>query len=311
MSLNLFDVPEADYRYEAFCDVVFQPALTDIQPITFSIPASDDYCDRNELRFQIKGRLTDPAAEYQGLKANLTNSDANNTRNTYCVNNFGHSIFRDMTLSMNGVLMTEQSNTYHYRAYLETLLNYSREEGASKLAPQGWVNQLNVIAEMGATGANSDTHNAADWSGNTELRALTSRLLSENWPTFIIRPHLPPLKTGKCLVPGVQLDFELLLNPNMVYLMGTPNKGTLNDKKFPAIHNEDIKVTLLIRKMTLNASVYVRLQKERQMGKKIVRYPVVRSEIRTFSFDGRTTQWEQDNVFVGRFPDRAMVGLLH
>jgi len=38
---------------------------------------------------------------------------------------------------------------------------------------------------------------------------------------------------------------------------------------------------------------------------------VVRSEIRTFSFDGRTTQWEQDNVFVGRFPDRVMMGLLH
>ena len=164
---------------------------------------------------------------------------------------------------------------------------------------------------MGATGANSDTLTNANWSGNTELRALTSRLLSENWHTFIIRPHLPPLKTGKCLVSGVQLDFELFLNPNTVYLMGTPNKETLTDKKFPAIHHEDIKVTLLMRKVTLNASVYVRLQKERQLSKKIVRYPVVRSEIRTFSFDGRTTQWEQDNVFVGRFPDRAMVGLLH
>ena len=138
-------------------------------------------------------RLTDPADGYAGLKANLANSDADNTRNTYCVNNFGHSIFRDMTLSMNSVLMTEQSNTYHYRAYLETLLNYSRDEGASKLAPQGWVNQLNVIAEMGATGANSDTPTAADWSGNTELRALTSRLLDQHWHTFIIRPHLPPL----------------------------------------------------------------------------------------------------------------------
>ena len=311
MSLNLFDVPEVDYRYEASRDVVFQPALTSIQPITFSIPASDDYCDLNELRFQIKGRLTDPAAEYQGLKANLTNSDANNTRNTYCVNNFGHSIFRGMTLSMNGVLMTEQSNTYHYRAYLETLLNYNREEGTTKLAPQGWINQLNVAAEIGATAANSDVPVAADWSGNADLRTLTSKLLSENWHTFIVRPHLPPLKTGKLLVPNIQMDFKLFLNPNSVYLTGTPNKGTLNNKKFPAIHNEDIKVTLLMRKVTLNASVYVRLQKQRQLGKKIVRYPVVRSEIRNVSFDGRTTQWEQDNVFVGRFPDRGLVGLLH
>ena len=47
------------------------------------------------------------------------------------------------------------------------------------------------------------------------------------------------------------------------------------------------------------------------MLKQIMRYPVVRSEIRTFSFDGRTTQWEQDNVIVGRFPARVMVGLLH
>ena len=141
---------------------------------------------------------------------------------------------------MNGVLMTEQSNTYHYKAYLESLLNYNREEGAN-------------------------------WSGNADLRALTSRLLSENWHTFITRPHLPPLKMGKCLVPGVQLDFELFLN---IYL------------KFLAIHNDEIKVTLLMIKVTLNARVYVRLQKERQMLNNIVRYHVVRSEIHTFSFDG-------------------------
>ena len=150
-----------------------------------------------------------------------------------------------------------------YRAYLETLLNYSREEGATKLAPLGWVNQLNVIEEMGA---NSGVPVTADWSGNAELRALTSRLLSKNWHTFIIRPHLPPLKTGKLLVPNVQMDFELFLNPNSVYLMATPNKGTLTDKKFPGTHSEDITVTLLMRKVTLNASVYVRLQKERQLA---------------------------------------------
>ena len=66
-----------------------------------------------------------------------------------------------------------------------------------------------------------------------------------------------------------------------------------------------------MRKVTLNASVYVRLQKERQFVKQPVCYPVVGSEIRTFFFDGRSTQWEQDNVFVGRFPDRVLVGLLH
>ena len=116
MSLQLFDLPDVDYRYEASREVEFQPALTGIQPITFSIPGSDDYYDPNSVRFRVKVRLTDPADGYNGLVANLANSDANN---------FGHTIFRDITLSMNGVLMTKQSNTYHYRAYMETLLNYN------------------------------------------------------------------------------------------------------------------------------------------------------------------------------------------
>ena len=72
-----------------------------------------------------------------------------------------------MTLSMNGVLITKQSNSYHYRAYLETLLNYSRKEGA-KLAPQGWVNQLNVVEELSTTTANTDVPNNANWSGNAD-----------------------------------------------------------------------------------------------------------------------------------------------
>ena len=64
MSLDLFDVLDVDYRYEASWDVAFQPALTGTRPITFSILASDDYYDRNELRFLVKVRLTDPAAGY-------------------------------------------------------------------------------------------------------------------------------------------------------------------------------------------------------------------------------------------------------
>ena len=95
MSLNLFDVPDVDYRY-ASQDVAFQPVLTGMRPIKFSIPALDNYYDLNERHFQVKVRLTNPAAGYRGLKANLADSDANNTRSTYCVNNFGHTIFRDI-----------------------------------------------------------------------------------------------------------------------------------------------------------------------------------------------------------------------
>ena len=49
-----------------------------------------------------------------------------------------------MKVSFNGVLMTEQSNAYHQKAYLETLQNYNRQEGEATLGAEGWVNELNV-----------------------------------------------------------------------------------------------------------------------------------------------------------------------
>ena len=71
-------------------------------------------------------------------------------------------------------------------------------------------------------------------------------------------------------------------------------------------------VTLWMKKVTLNASVYSRLQKERSLIKtKKVRYPVVRSEIRTYSFDGNSTRWSQDNVFLNRVPIKVIIGLMN
>ena len=43
---------------------------------------------------------------------------------------------------------------------------------------------------------------------------------------------------------------------------------------------------------------------------RMAKYSVVRSEIQSFSFDGRTTKFTEDNVFVGKVPDRMIVALV-
>ena len=84
------------------------------------------------------------------------------------------------------------------------------------------------------------------------------------------------------------------------------------NKKIPTLGDNDIFVTLWVKKVTLNASVYARLQKERALSKtKKVKYPVVGSEIRTYSFDGESTRWEQDNVFVGRVPGKVVIRMFN
>ena len=97
-----------------------------------------------------------------------------------------------------------------------------------------------------------------------------------------------------------------------MFLFGTPDTTTSENKKIPTIGDNDLFVTLWIQKVTLNASVYARLQKERALSKtKKVKYPVGRSEIRTYSFDGNSTRWEQDNVFVERVLGKVIIGLFN
>ena len=312
MSLNLFDNPDVDYRYKAKRWVPFKPANTGTHPILFTVPACDDYYDLNDTKLEIKVRLN--TAGTGGVSsAEGAASDANNSKYIYCVNNFGHSLFNQMNVSFNGVMMTEQSHAYHQKAYLETLHNYNRQEGETLLAPQGWVNELNVREELTPqNAANDDEPNPTEWNGKTGLKALTKRLLGKAFHTFYIKPHIAVFKTGKCLVPNVQIDLELYLNDRDVFLFGTPDTTTSVRKKIPKLEAGDLFVTLWMKKVTLHDNVYARLAKERSLSKaRTVIYPVVRSEIRTYSFDGNSTRWSQDNVFLNKVSIRVIIGLMN
>lgn len=125
-----------------------------------------------------------------------------------------------------------------------------------------------MAEELTPTNAGSnDQPDDANWVGKTGLKALTSRLLGKVYHTFMIKPHVSVFKTGKCLVPGVQIDLELFLSDSNMFLFGTPGTTTTVNKKIPTIGGNDLFVTLWVKKVTLNASVYARPQKERAVSK--------------------------------------------
>ena len=312
--LNFFEVLPTDFRFEARRYVHYRPVYQGIEPITFHVPASDDYIDIKEAKLLITVRLKNSATGHAGFKTPDTRaiSDGTNTKNTSIVNNFGHT-FKQINVKYNGILMTEQTNLYHYLAYFATLLNYSKE-GESKLIPQGWVNgALNADAQLSVAANNTNIILDSDvTSSYSKLEALTRKTVADNhWFTFVIKPYVPVMQVGGFLIPATSIEMELLMNPNTVYLYGTPNKGTLTTKVFPTITQEDIKVTLVIPKMTLNSSVFNQLQSERSLTKKNITYPVVRTSIRTFSRPTGNTSWEQDDVFLNKMPDRTMLGMVH
>ena len=60
-----------------------------------------------------------------------------------------------------------------------------------------------------------------------------------------------------------------------------------------------------------NAKIYMDLQRRRTSAKTIVHYPVIKSDIRTFSIPQGQTRWEQDNLFLGRVPEDVVLVFMH
>ena len=306
-SLDIFSVPSTDYNLQGYRMVPYHKLSSSITPMKFSVQALEDYVDLNRSYFVVDLRLS--TAGQNGIVADdNAASDANNTKFTYAVNNLAHTIFKQINVRFNGTLMTEQTDTYAYSAYLQTLLNYSQDDGETLLAPQGWVNFLNVWPTL-TSGGGDDISTLVGSRHNEDhlLKTLTTPFRGNAVVRLIMRPYLPVFHTGKIMVPGVEMNFEFHFNSPDFYTWASLNDGT---KAYVRLREEDVDITLHLCRLNLNPDVYGSLERQRKLSKQVVKYPVVSDQIRTFSFNGATTVWMEDNLFLGRVPQRMIVGIL-
>ena len=203
-------------------------------------------------------------------------SDANNTKFTYAVNNLVHTIFKQINVRFNGTLMSEQTDTYAYSAFFQSLLNYNQDDGATLLAPQGWVNFLNVTPTLAAAGGDDDISTTAGWAHNNDnlLKTLTTPFRGNNVVRMIMRPYLPMFHTGKVMVPGVEMNFEFHFNNPDFYTFSTLTSGT-GVKNYVRLREEDVDITLHLCRLNLNPDVYGSLERQRKIKETVVKYPVV------------------------------------
>ena len=153
--LNLFQVPPTDVSFSGYRMVSIQTCTTGINLIEFQIDTQEGYIDLSLSYFKIKLGLR---------KANIDNLAA--AEKLWPVNNLAHTLFRQINVRINGVLLNDNLNHYHYKAYLETLLNYNRADGETALVPQGWFNQIDVKEEYKDNNTNLEAQDGAghnDW----------------------------------------------------------------------------------------------------------------------------------------------------
>ena len=97
-------------------------------PIEFLIPGSgDDYLDLANTMLHVQVKVT---------RANGDDLDLADPVGS--VNNWLHSLFSQVDVYLNGTLVTPSTNTYAYRAYIETLLSYGTDAKDTQLTGQLW-----------------------------------------------------------------------------------------------------------------------------------------------------------------------------
>ena len=133
--------------------VTIQTFTTGINPMEFIIPALDDYVDLARSYFTMELRLK-----------KSTNDDLIANEKLWPVNNLANSIIKQIDLQLNGTLISPQSDTYHYKAYIEDLLNFNREDGKTVLALQGWFSQVEIPSKWSQNNTDK-AENHAQWQG--------------------------------------------------------------------------------------------------------------------------------------------------
>ena len=132
--LYMFDAPSTDLSRNARRWVKINSFNTSINPVTFQIDPRDDFLDLTESEFEVEIQIKQPGG------GNLVQADV-----LALVNNLAHTLFKQINVRLNSTLISPQTDTYHLRAFIETVLNYDRDDGETILAPASCYNDINTI----------------------------------------------------------------------------------------------------------------------------------------------------------------------
>ena len=294
--LDLFRVPPTDISYVSYRMVPISPFTTGINPVDFQIDPQEDFIDLSRSYFEIQWKVQ---------KAGGGNTA--NTDRTYFVNNLAHSLFKQISVRLNGTLISPQTDTYAYKAYLETLLNYNRDDGETILHPQCWDNIINIPDTLTGDQQNQ-THN--DFKGMDEENQLVVKSFQDKVEEFsggvtkviTFVPHIEVFHLSKLLIPGVQIGIKMYFNSPDFWSFRWTGAVALR------LQEADIKLKLYLCQIKVADNVYRELMSGSQ--RQMVTYPTVRSEIRTYNILNDTRHVEINNPFHNRLPNMVVVGLV-
>lgn len=283
--LDLFTTPTTQTSISKGSWIEYHPLsnITESGPIEFYVSGSgEEYLDLARTQLFVKAKI---------VKADGTDLEA--TTQVGPTNLFLHSLFSQVDVSLNERLISSSTNTYAYRAMLETLLNYGDEAKKS---------QLTMSLFYKDTPGKMDTVNplAEDDDANLELKARFAFTKSSNIVDMMGAIHSDVFFQERLLLNGVNLRIKLNRAKNSFCLLSsatTPNfKVTITE------------AILYVRKVKVASSIT--LGHAAALRHTTAKYPLRRVDCKVLTIPRGFSSFNPDNIFLGRIPKRIVFGLV-
>ena len=232
---------------------------------------------------------------YFDLQCQIVLPDGGNIPNDATVgpvNLIPHALFSNIELHLNGKQITEPTNHYPYRAYLETLTNYSTDVLDHRMILEGWTadtaGQFDVT--NGHAGNNAGLITRAGWfAGSRVVR-------------FLFQPHLDMFHQDSDIPPNTDIRIRLIPHRAAFYLMAGVNNIAYR------IIITNMRIWLRTREVT--SSCLLLHQSQLHSGSSfLIAMPSV--HIKTLTIPANSLRQEFDNIYMGQLPHRILLAMVH
>ena len=280
--LDLFSVPPTQTSIESGAWETFHPiaTLTDKTPIEFTVPGDgEQYIDLSNIQLYLKCAIK---------KGN--GDDIEDTQYPGPVNNWLHSLFEQVDVSLGDTVVSSPSNTYPYRAYLETLLSLGNDARETQQTASLWFQDTpgKMDESTCQTGDNRNKGLIARGKFTKESKAVE----------MVGRLHSDIFSQERFLINKVPLRIRLVRSRDAFSLMA-PGAD-------PNFKVNIISAVLMVRRVELSPSVFLAQQKAIRVGP--AKYPIRRVLCKYFTIPQGNSATNLENLFQGQMPTRIVIG---
>ena len=275
-------VMQQSYLQKQF-DRKFHPiaTITPGSPIEFFVKnAAKLYLDLNNSRYMVRCRI---------VKKDGTNMPAADACKSGVVNLLLHSMFKEVTVLFNNKTVSDPSNMYAYRSYLETLLNCNGDIQKYRLKSEGW---------------HKDKHDKMDEAEPKDNTGLVERrkYFAESPDIVLIgRPHADVFHIDKLIPPGIDMSVKFMPNDDKFCIMSSDG-----DNLGPKVVIDDMNL-IICTKQLLDAA---ELAHQTLVGNINMRLPYTRVLMKHVAIPANSSTMCLDNIFTGVLPDLVVMGFV-